>query len=156
MLAGQQFRQIAALLLLGAVAADLIDAEIGMRAIGKADGGRRPADLLHGDAMGEIAKTRAAKVFLDGDAVEAERAHLRPKIGWKSVRAVDLRRARRNLGGGEGAHHVAQHVEIWAEREIETGILHRILGGPRLDASRSRSYLLKHIGWQDPSRPSSV
>src|SRR6185437_4138763 len=37
MFAGNQFRQIAALLLFGAVAADLVDAEIGMRAVGKTD-----------------------------------------------------------------------------------------------------------------------
>ncbi len=124
MLAAEQFGQIAPLLRVRPIAADLIDAEIGMGAVREANRGRGPADLLHGEAMGEIAKARAAIILLDGDPVQAERAHVGPKILRETVGPVDLRRAGREIFGGEGANHVAQHVEIRPKREIETGILH--------------------------------
>ena len=124
MLAGNQFRQIAALLIVIAVAADLIDAKIGMRAIGQTDGSRGPADLLHGDAMGEIAKARAAIIFLDRDAVQTESAHRGPQIDRKIIGAIDFGRARRDFGRCKGAHGIAQHVQLGTEGKVEAGILH--------------------------------
>ena len=56
MFAGDQLGQIFALLRLAAVAADLVDAEIGMRAVGQADRGGSARNLLHGDAMMQIAE----------------------------------------------------------------------------------------------------
>ena len=63
-----------------AVAADLVDAQVGVRAVGQADRGRAAADLLHGDAVLEIAEARAAVLLLHRDAVQAERAELRPQL----------------------------------------------------------------------------
>ena len=60
MLAGDQLRQVAPLLLLAAVAADLVHAEVGMRAVAEPDGGRGAGHLLHRDAMLEIAEAGAA------------------------------------------------------------------------------------------------
>ena len=80
MLAGNQFWQIFALLRLVAVAADLVDAEVGMRAVGEPDRRRRPRHLLHRQAMLEIAEARAAIFLLDRDAVQAERADFRPEV----------------------------------------------------------------------------
>ena len=80
MLAGDQLRQIVALLRVAAVAADLVDAEIRMRAVGQADRAGGAADLLHGHAVREIAEAGAAELLLDGDAVQAELAELRPQI----------------------------------------------------------------------------
>ena len=80
MLAGDQLGQIRLLLPVAAVAADLVDAEVGMRAVGQADRGRSARDLLHRDAMLEIAQARAAILLLDGDAEQAERADLRPQV----------------------------------------------------------------------------
>ena len=51
MLAGDQLGKVTPLLLVVAVARDLIDAEIGMGAVGEADRGRGAAHLLDRDAM---------------------------------------------------------------------------------------------------------
>src|SRR6185437_4688537 len=106
MLAGDKLRQIAALLRLAAVAADLVDAEIGMGAVGETDRGRGAADLLHRDAVGEIAHAGAAMLLLDGDAVEPERTHLGPELAREAVIAVDLGGERRDLIRSEIAHRV--------------------------------------------------
>ena len=121
MAAVDELRQVFALLRLAAVAADLIDAEIAMRAVGEADRGRGAADLLHRDDMREIAHAGAAEFLFDGDAEQAERAHFRPEIAREFVLVVDLGGARRDLALGEAAHRVAQHVDLVAEIEIETG-----------------------------------
>ena len=70
-LARDQLGQVLALLRVGAVAADLVDAQVGVRAVGQPDRGRAAADLLHGDAVLEIAQPRAAVLLLHRDAVQA-------------------------------------------------------------------------------------
>ena len=121
MLAGDQSGQIAAPLLGIAVTADLVDAQIGMRPVGQADRGRGARDLLHGEAMGDIAEARAAVLFLDRDAVQADRSHLRPQIAWEEVVAVDRGGARRDLLLGESVDRLAQMIEIGAETEVQPG-----------------------------------
>ena len=96
MLAGDQLRQVCALLRLAAVAADLVDAEVGMGAVGQPDGGGGARHLLHGDAMLEIAEAGAAVLLLDRDAVQAEGAHLGPQVAREGVGPVDLVGARRD------------------------------------------------------------
>src|SRR5438445_11542360 len=97
MFARNQFRQIFALLRLVAVAADLVDAEVGMRAVGQADRGRGPRHFLHRDAVLEIAEAAAAILLLDGDAVQAERSYFGPEITRELIAAVDFGGARRDL-----------------------------------------------------------
>jgi hypothetical protein len=75
---GNQLRQIAPFLRLGTPAPDLVDAEIGMGAVTETDRGRGALDLLHRDDMLQISEAKAAILLLDRDAVETERAHLRP------------------------------------------------------------------------------
>src|ERR1700740_2697744 len=107
MVARDQFWQIFALLGLAAVAADLVDAEIGMRAVGQADRGGGARNLLDRDAVLEIAEARAAILLLDRDAVQAERADPGPQVPGKQVGAVDVGGAWRDLVGGEVLHGVA-------------------------------------------------
>jgi hypothetical protein len=45
-------------------------------------------------------------------------AHLAPQVHRELVAAVDLGGARRDLGLGEGAHGVAQRVDVLAELEV--------------------------------------
>src|ERR1700748_2136003 len=101
MLAGNQLWQIFALLLFIAVAADLVDAEVGMRAVGQADGGGGARNLLQRDAVLEIAQPRAAEFLLHRDAVQAQRADLGPEVARKLVALVDLGGARRDLVAGK-------------------------------------------------------
>ncbi len=119
MLAGHELRKEAPLLRVGAVAADLVHAKIGMRAVGQADGSRAARDLLHRHAMGDIAEPRAAPLLLHRDAVQAERAEFGPQVARELVGAVDLLGARRDALVGEAAHQVAQLVDIVTEPEIE-------------------------------------
>ena len=72
MFAADQPRQVAPPLRLAAVAADLVDAEIGMRAIRQPDRGRRARDLLHRDDVLQVAHAGAAVFLLDRDAEDAE------------------------------------------------------------------------------------
>ena len=61
-LAGNQLGQIFAFLFGTAVAAELVDAEVGMRAVGQADRGGGARDLLHRHAMREIAQARRRRI----------------------------------------------------------------------------------------------
>src|ERR1700704_1620208 len=97
MFARNQFWKILPLLRFVAVAADLVDAEIRMRAVGEPDRCRRPGNLLDRDAVLEIAQPRAAILLLDGDAVQAERADFRPQVARKLIALVDVGGARRDL-----------------------------------------------------------
>jgi hypothetical protein len=54
MLARDQLGQILALLRIAAVAADLIDAQVGVRAVGEPNRRRAAAQFLHRDAVLEI------------------------------------------------------------------------------------------------------
>ena len=121
MLAGNQLRQIALLLLGVGVAADLIDAEIRMRDIGQADRRRSARNLLDGDALGEIAHAGATPLLFDRNAEKPKLTELRPQLARKLVRAVDLVGTRRDLCLGKRAHRFAQHVDVVAKAEIEAG-----------------------------------
>ena len=121
-----------ALLRLGAVAADLVDAEIGMRAVGQADRAEAREISSIATTVLEIAEPGAAVFLLDRDAVQAERAQLRPQVARECVAAVDLGGARRDLGRRRSARDgVAHHVGGFAEVEIEAGIAaHRSVSRP--------------------------
>src|SRR5215469_10203399 len=122
MLAGDQLGQVFALLRLAAVAAELVDAEIGMRAIGQADGRGSPRNLLQRDAMLEIAEPCPAIFLLDRDAMQPERADLRPEVARKLIALVDLGGARRDLIAGEIVNGFANCVRGFAEVEIEDAV----------------------------------
>ena len=119
MLAGNQFRQIFFLLRIAAVAAKLIDAQVGMRAIGQPHRRRRPGNFFHREAMLEIAEARAAKLFLDGNAVQPQRAELGPKVARKLVAPVDFGSARRDFMGREIAYGLANGIRGFAKIKIE-------------------------------------
>src|SRR3546814_14303133 len=80
MLSRDQPRQIVRLLRLIAPAADLVDAQIRMGAIGQADSSRSTRYFLDRDHMVEIAEPQPAPFLFDGDAVEAKRAHRGPQL----------------------------------------------------------------------------
>ena len=119
MFARNQLRQIFALLRLVAVAADLVDAEVGMGAVGQPDRGRRPRHFLDRDAVFEIAQAGAAIFLFHGDAVQAERADLGPEVARKLVALVDFGGARRDLVAREGMDGLANRIRGLAEIEIE-------------------------------------
>jgi hypothetical protein len=118
-LAGHELRQVARLLFRAAVAADLVHAEVRVRAVRQPDGRARAAHLLHRDDVREVAEAGPAVFLVDGHAEQAERAELAPEVHRELVRPVDLGGPRRDLGGRELAHRIAQHPDGLAEGEIE-------------------------------------
>ena len=119
MLARNQLGEIFALLLVARPAADLVDAEIRVRAIAEADRSRRPRNFLLRDDMLEIAEAEPAKFLLDRDPVQPKLAHLRPQIAREAVLRVDLRGDRRDPVAGEAPGRFADHVRILAKVEVE-------------------------------------
>ena len=71
--------------------------------------------------MLEIAEAEPAIRLVDRNAVQADRAHLRPELLREPVLGVDSRGERRDAVVGEAARGVADHLGILAEREIEIG-----------------------------------
>ena len=72
--------------------------------------------------MFEIAKARAAPVFLDRNAEQAKLAHFGQQMPREDVRPVDLRRQRRDLFLGKSLHRIADHVRGFAKVEVQCGI----------------------------------
>src|SRR5258708_6182444 len=147
MLARDQFWQIFPLLRFVAVAAQLVDAQIGTRPVGQADRGRRPRNLLDREAMLEVPEPRAAIFLLDGNAVQAERADFRPEIAGKLIALVDLVGARRNLVAREIVYGLANSVRGFAEIEVEhpirVGNHGRAASGQSCRLSRAQPYALE-------------
>ena len=90
-----------------------------MRAVGETDRAGGARHLLHRHAMLEIAEAQAPVFLGRGDPVEPQRPHLRPKIAWEKIVAVDRRGARGDLLLGEGFCALADHLGALAEIEVE-------------------------------------
>ncbi len=119
MLAGDELFEVAALLLVRSVAANLVHAEVRVSTIRQPDRGRGARDFLHSNAVLEITEPRPAPFLLDRDAVHTELAQLGPEVAREDVAAVDLLGARGNAFTGEAAHALAQHVSGLAQTEIK-------------------------------------
>src|SRR6185369_8543903 len=98
MFAGDEFGQVFFLLRQVAIEADLVDAEVGVRAVGEADRGGGAADFLHGYDVGEVAE-------------------FGPEIAREFVRTVDLRGAGGDFGRGKFGDGVAQLGQFGGEVE---------------------------------------
>ena len=138
-LAADELRQVALLLRFAAVAADLVDAKVRMRAVGQSHRRGRARDLLHRDDVGEVSHRRAAVLFLDGDAEQSQVAHLPPQVGRKEVVVIDGRGARRDLVGGELLHGRAQHVDRLAVVEVEGRKIEHCVGLPKATGPACRA-----------------
>src|SRR5262245_31059210 len=99
-----------------------------MRAVGKPDRGRAAADLLHGDAMFQVAEAGTAVLLLHRDAEHAELAEPRPELARKLVAPVDLGGEWGDHIAGEAAHAVAQLISGLAEGKVECG---KVIGDHR-------------------------
>src|SRR5579883_718544 len=118
MLAAHELRQVAVALRVRAVQAQLIDAEVGMRAVREADRPRGPRDLLHGDGVGEIAEPGAPPALRHGDAEEAELPERGPEVARELILAIDLGGARRDVLRREAMHLLTDLLDTLAEAEI--------------------------------------
>ena len=112
MLARDQLGEILGLLLGRAVQRDLVDAEVGMRAVAERDRGAGPRNLLDSHGMRQIAHSGATVFLGDGDAQQAKLAHLLPQRVGESVLAVDLGGHRRHPLLRPAMHHLAQRFDF--------------------------------------------
>ncbi len=124
MFAADQFGQVLELLCVVTVAVDLIHTEIGVSAVGQRHRCRATADFFHGHHMRQVTQAGAAVLFRHSDAEQAHVTEFAPQVGGEQVVAVDLRRARCDLFGHEGLHLVAQHVDGFAEGEVQGRVTH--------------------------------
>jgi hypothetical protein len=118
MFAADQLGQIFLLLLGRAPAPDLVDAQVGVGAVAQADRGRGARHFLHRHDMFEIAQAKAAELFLDGDSVQAQFAHLGPELAFEFVLFVDLGGQRGQAIGGPAGGGVADGVGVIAKAEF--------------------------------------
>src|SRR6478672_4561468 len=86
---------------------------------GQADGRRGSRNLLHGDHMREITQPSATVFIADRQPEDTEVSELAPEIVWKKVLLVNRSSTRGNLIRRKSVDRVAQHVDIFAEREVQ-------------------------------------
>ena len=128
-LAAAQPGQVPGFLFGRAVLADLVDAQVGVGAVGETHRGGGTGDLLHGHHMGQVAHTGAAELLLDGDAQQAQITELAPQVAGEVVVAVDGLGAGGDLLQGEALDGVAKLIDVGAEIEVEA-VEHSSHGGP--------------------------
>ena len=125
MLTTDELREVALALGIGAVAANLVDAQIGVRAIRQAHRRAGAADFLHRHHVRNVAHVRTAQLLRHRQAMHAHLTQLAPEVGGEEVVAVDLRGTRGDFGLSEGANGIAQRGDVLAQREGEGGFEHR-------------------------------
>jgi len=123
-LAADQFGQVFGFLFVIAVAVDLVDAEVGMRAVGQRHRGRATADFFHDHHVGQVTQAGTAVLFRHGDAKQAHVTEFAPQVSGEQVVDVDLSRARGDLFGDEGLNLIAQHVDGFTEGKVQGWIAH--------------------------------
>jgi hypothetical protein len=123
-LTAHQLGQVFRALRLAAVAADLVHAQVAVCAVTQAHAGARAADLFHRDHVGQVAQASSAVGVAHRHAQHAQGPELGPEVPGELVVAVDLRRARRDLGLGETAHRIAQRLDVVTELEVQSGQVH--------------------------------
>ena len=111
--------QVLFFLLVGAVAVDLVNAQVGVRAVRESHGCRGTADFLHGDDVCEVAHARAAVGFVNGNTQQAHVTELFPQVVGEQVVMVDGFGAGGDFTGGKAVDLLAQHIQGLAEAEVE-------------------------------------
>ncbi len=117
-LAVQQPGKEARALLVVAIQADLVHAQVGMGAVGEAHRAGGARDLLHDERVCQVAEAGASPALRNGDAEQALRAERRPQVARKLVLAVDVGCPRRDLLRREPPHLIPDLDEGLAEVEI--------------------------------------
>ena len=135
-LAADQFGQVLLALGVVAVQVDLVHAQVGVGAVGEADGRGGPGDFLHHQGVGQIAQAGAAVFLAHGDTQHAQIAELLPQLVGEQVVLVHARGDRCDLLAGEGAGAVLQRGEGVVELKIQAAVKHRFPPIPSAPAWR--------------------
>ena len=115
-LAAHQLRQVLRFCACAAVAVQLVDAQVRMRAVRQADRRRGARHLLHRHDVRQVAEVGAAVLLAHRHAVQAEVAELLPQVGREQVVVVDRGGARRDLVGGEARARVSRSISMVSPR----------------------------------------
>ena len=108
MLSAAQRRQVLGSLRLGAVQPNLVQTQIGVRAVRQTDRGAGAGDFFHGNRMGEVTHTATAVLLGNGDAQQTQITHFGPQISGKIVVAVNVGGPRCNLRGSKLVHRLPE------------------------------------------------
>ncbi len=118
-LAADELRQVFLFLFFGAVAVNLVHTQVGVGTVGEANGGGSTADFFHGDDVRQVAHVGAAVFFAHGDTQQAHVAHFPPQVHGELVVAVNFLGARCDFGSSKAVDLLAEHIEGFAEAEVE-------------------------------------
>ena len=132
MLAGDQLGQEFLLLCFGAVAVNLVHAQVRVGTVGQAYAAGCTGNFFHGDHVCQIAHARAAVFFGDGKAKQAHVAEFAPQIHRKLVGAVGFGSTWCDFFGGKAGNRITQHVDVFAEEEVQSGYSAHIMLSPVL------------------------
>jgi hypothetical protein len=126
MLAADELGQVLLFLRFGAVALDLIDAQIAVRTIRQTHAGRCARNFFHGYHVRQVAHVGTAISFGHRDAQHTHLTHLAPQVHGKLIGAIDFCSARRNLCLRKIAHRVAQRINVFTKLKIKAGHVHAV------------------------------
>ena len=129
MLATDQLGQVLGFLRGVAVAADLVHAQVAVRAVGQAHRGAGARDFLHRHHVREVAHVGAAILLGHGHSEHAQRTELAPYVHRKLVTVIDLGGTRRDFRLCKITHRIAQRVNLVTELKVQTGQARRAHGG---------------------------
>ncbi len=143
-------RQVLLFLLRRAEAPQLVHAQIRVRAVRQAHGGRRATHFLHRNAVREVAHRDAAVLGLHRDAQQAEFAELRPQRAGKLVASDRSRAASGAISFCANAQTDSRSMSIVSPRPKSNagrGCVMDAIIPPRYDlAPRDRSADLEQLG----------
>ncbi|MNV41488.1 hypothetical protein D3C71_1331270 [compost metagenome] len=148
LLAAAQPGQEALLLVFGAVLAQLVHAQVRVRAVGQADAAGGTRDFFHRHHVRQVAHAAAAVFFLHGQAEQTLLAELAPQRMREQVLFIGLGGQRGDLRGGKMGHALAQQVDLVAEMEVHGGHVHGAT--PRQQDGTRR------LGWTDTAVPRAI
>src|SRR3546814_14764761 len=101
-----------------APAPDLINAEVGMRAIREAHRRGRAGKFLHRHHMFQITKDQAAPFLPDGDAMQPKLPQFRPEVARKPLLPIKLRSYRGDAAGVHPRGSFADTPRIYTKAQI--------------------------------------
>ena len=126
MFAADQLGQVLLLLRLSAIALELVDTQIAVRAIRQAHAGRCTRNFFHGNHVCQVAHVGAAIRLRHRDAQHADFAHLAPQVHGKLIGAVNFCSAGCNFCLRKIAHCIAQCVDVFTELKIKAWHVHAV------------------------------
>ena len=152
MLTRDQLGQVFLPLLQAAVALDLVHAQVAVGTVAQGHRGRGAGDLFHRHHVRQVAHVGATVFLADGDAQQAQVAHLAPQVHRELVVFVNGGGARRDLALRKFVHGVAQRINVFTELKVKSGQVHFCLRWVELMVWRRCGWPLVSCCWRPAGR----